>query len=75
MAKKFNYDKMIKDMSGWALDYGDEAESIAQDGAYEAAADMIRDNPEIAKYLKSLGVTDCQGRLADDIHSVALKEI
>lgn len=75
MAKKFDYDKFIQSMKGWAYDAGgDDAEEVAADGCYDAARDMLKDNKEIAKHLKSLGVTDLVGRLADDLYSVALKK-
>lgn len=74
MAKKFDYNAYIKGMSGWALDYDDEAERIAEDGAYDAAKSIVEDEPQVTKYLKSIGVTDIIGRVADDLHSVALIE-
>lgn len=75
---KFNYQGWINKKAGWALDYGDEAKRMAEEGAYEfgkGIVDCPDENGEKAiAYLKSCGVTDIAGRLTDDLYAVALIE-
>ena len=35
--------------------------------AFDIADGVLMDKPEIAEYLKSIGVTDIRGRLANDL--------
>jgi hypothetical protein len=69
-----DYNKKIKSFSGWALDYDDEADNVAKDGAYDVAKSLVEEDPWVATVLKKTGVTDVLGRIADDVYNVALVE-
>jgi len=62
-----DYAKFIKENSINEDELRSDGIDDIDSAAYEMATHLIKSHPEVAAYLKSIGVKDLVGRLADDL--------
>lgn len=67
---KEQYATFINDQHEGCKEAAEEMPDISiEDIVSDVAVEVLASNPEAGAYLKSLGVKDIEGRLADDIYS------
>lgn len=75
----FNYEQWLRDnYAGWGaeLEAATEGQTTAEDAVGDVADGVLcsPDGKQVAAYLKSRGVRDVKGRLADDLYEIAHDE-